>query len=291
MRVRFPAPMFRVARAVFLAILAVAMLAAGGCTASMTPGKMSSVQPTSDLPRAGNVYLLRGWLGIFSYGIDGLTVKLNEAGIRAHQYQDTQWPELAETLKAKYANQPGAEPLILIGHSYGADDVIRLARELKKANIDIDLLVTLDPVTPPLLPSNVKLAYNLYQTNGWHDALPWLRGVPMNVAPETAPEQLVNVDIRRERPDLVDDKLDHFTIEKEPQIHAEVIEHVLQKCPPREQWARAHGLPPFGSRPALQATASGRPTVAPGAAASRQAAAPATRPSQSSAGYSSISGD
>ena len=63
---------------------------------------------------------------------------------------------------------------MLIGHSYGADDVVRVARELDKSNVPVDLLVTLDPVTPPPVPKNVRHALNIYQSNGARDALPFL---------------------------------------------------------------------------------------------------------------------
>src|SRR5690349_2226995 len=96
---------------------------AAGC-AHTHPGNLAMVTPVSDQPRAGNVYLLRGWIGIFSGGIDQLTTSINENGVRAHVYQDDQWKSLTAAIKAKYANAPEVEPLVLIGHSYGADDAI-----------------------------------------------------------------------------------------------------------------------------------------------------------------------
>src|SRR5436309_2834242 len=102
----------------FAVLLSVALSA--GCS-SMTPGKMSAVQTYSDRPRAGNVYLIRGWIGIFSYGINKLGDKLNKAGIRSSIFQEDQWRELAQAIKAKYGDGKPHEPLILVGHSFGAD--------------------------------------------------------------------------------------------------------------------------------------------------------------------------
>src|SRR5689334_9195569 len=76
-----------------------------GCTSSMTPGKLDNVQAASapqQYTRVGNVYLLRGWIGIFSAGIDNLTDKINAKGVRAHQYQDDQWSSLAEAIEKQY---------------------------------------------------------------------------------------------------------------------------------------------------------------------------------------------
>jgi hypothetical protein len=203
----------------------------------MTPGKMSVVQTGSTAPRAGNAYLLRGWIGIFSTGIDNLTEKINSAGVRAHVFQDDQYRRLAKEIRAKYRDVNNAhEPLVLIGHSYGADDVVRIARELRKDDIRVDLLITLDPVTPPKIPGNVVTAVNLYQSNGVFDTMPFLRGVAVT-ADDPGPARLTQWDIRKERTELLEEGTDHFNIEKKGRIHDEVVRHVLEACAPRQQWA------------------------------------------------------
>ena len=220
--------------------LALLAMCVGGCT-SMTPGQMGWVKTDSDKPRAGNVYLLRGWIGIFSYGINDLGDKINKDGVRASVYQDDQWHALADTIRAKYKGARTAEPLVLIGHSFGADDVVRVAQELAPANVTVDLLVTLDPVTPPDVPPNVKRVVNLYQSNGAWDKVPAFRGVPLKLA-EGSHAQLVNADVKKDRTDLLEPGTDHFNIEKKGKIHQEVLKYVLETCPPRQAWARANGV-------------------------------------------------
>jgi pimeloyl-ACP methyl ester carboxylesterase len=193
---------------------------------------MANVQPVSSKPRVGNVYLLRGWIGIFSTGIDALTDKLNAAGVRASVYQDTQYGNLGDEIVKKYSAARFHEPLILIGHSYGADDVIRIAKKLDEHKIPVDLLVTLDAVTPPDVPGNVRVCYNLYQSNGIMDKFPFLRGIPLDKQEHSA-VKLTNVNLRKDRPDLLDPGVDHFNIEKQPRIHEEIIRQVLAVCPPR----------------------------------------------------------
>ncbi|MGA2498041.1 MAG: thioesterase domain-containing protein [Tepidisphaeraceae bacterium] len=200
----------------------------------MTPGQLEWVQTGSDRPLAGNVYLIRGFIGIWSYGVDSLGRKINEAGIRASVFQEDQWQQVADTIIAKYRNSPDHEPIVLIGHSYGADDVIRMAKRLGEHNMTVDLVITLDPTTPPQVPRNVKLCYNIYQP-GALDALPFFRGVALETE---SPDQknLANVNIRAERRDLLDSDTDHFNIEKNEKIHAEVIKKVKEFCPPRSDW-------------------------------------------------------
>ncbi|MCY2953415.1 MAG: thioesterase domain-containing protein [Planctomycetota bacterium] len=223
-------------------ILTTLLLLAAGCK-SMTPGDLSRVQPGSDQRLAGNVYLLRGFIGIWSYGIDGLGRKIAASGIRASVFQEDQWQGLAEAIASKYRSAADHEPLILIGHSYGADDTLRIAKRLEAQNLHVDLVITLDPVTPPRVSPNVRLCYNLYQSNTL-DALPFFRGVKLE---SELPEEknLVNVNIRADRRDLLESNTDHFNIEKNPKVHDEVICKLKEFCPPREAWlAQRRTSPP-----------------------------------------------
>lgn len=238
------------------------LLAGAGCS-SMKPGRLSDVSPQNqDRQRAGNVFLLRGFIGIFSTGIDSLGEQIDQTGVEAQVFQDDQWRSLGHTLGKRYRGVADPEPLVLIGHSYGADDVVRVARILDEYDVKVDLLVTLDPVTPPAVSKNVARAYNLYQTNGAWDALPWLRGVPLQTENGFA-GQLANLNIRGERRDLLEPNTDHFNIEKKGKIHKEVIAQVLDTCPPRAQWtATRHGR--VGTNPqAARTTASPSHAAAP----------------------------
>ncbi|HLL90166.1 MAG TPA: hypothetical protein VK324_12775, partial [Tepidisphaeraceae bacterium] len=99
--------------------------------------------PRGDLPPARgtppHVYLIRGWRDLYSGGIDRLAAQLREAGVDAAVYKEDQHADLAAALAARRPR-----PLVLIGFSYGADDAIAVARRAP-----VDLLVTVDPVTPP----------------------------------------------------------------------------------------------------------------------------------------------
>jgi len=230
-------------------LMFVALIA--GCSA-MTPGKLDAVAAQTERERAGNVFLLRGFIGIFSTGIDSLGEQINDTGVEAQVFQDDQWKSLAATVGERYRDTADPEPLILIGHSYGADDVVRIARELDKYDVKVDLLITLDPVTPPAVTKNVVRAFNLYQTNGAWDSLPWLRGVEL-IKEDGASGAVENINIRTDRTDLLEPGTDHFNIEKKKTIHQELIKQILATCPPRDQWVAMHrGVHP---RPTLNATA------------------------------------
>ena len=246
---------------VIVLVLLAPLAASTGCAKSMKPGPLDRVRPVSDKPRAGNAYLLRGFIGVFSTGVDDLTRQINRSGVRAHVYQDDQWGALAREIAREYKGVRDAEPLVLIGHSYGADDVIRIARELDKANVFVDLLVTLDPVTPPTVPKNVRQALNIYQSNGAWDALPFLRGVPVRQDAQFT-GRLDNFDIKKDRRDLLEPGTDHFNIEKKNAVHEEVLGYVLTTCPPRQTWLATRGkLPPMAQRDARIARDAQRPRL------------------------------
>src|SRR3954471_1387254 len=95
-----------IASGIFCALLS------AGCS-SMTPGDVARVQPTSDQPYAGNVYLLRGFIGIWSFGINDITKKINDSGVRASVYQENQWDEVCNAIIARYQNNANHEPLII----------------------------------------------------------------------------------------------------------------------------------------------------------------------------------
>src|SRR4051794_11834407 len=196
--------------------LTICLILFTGC-GGLKKGNLQAVAPvTTTTPRVGNTYLLRGFVGIFSTGMDNLADKINQSGVQARVFQDEQWRSLADQIAQQYKGHE-AEPLILIGHSYGADDVIRIARKLDEQNIPVDLLVPVDPVTPPEVPKNVKLCVDLYQSNGVWDNLPWLRGVPVKQE-KGATGVLVNANIRTDRKDLLEPGTDHFNIEKKAKL-------------------------------------------------------------------------
>ena len=79
-------------------------------------------------PRA-HVYLLRGLLNIFSLGMDSLAEELKVRDLYATVDSYSDWQTLAEHAAADY--KAGKEaPIILIGHSLGADAVMEMAAYL-----------------------------------------------------------------------------------------------------------------------------------------------------------------
>jgi hypothetical protein len=156
------------------------------------------------------VLLLRGWLGVFSTGMDSLADELKARGIDAEVRRHLYWTTaVSEILRDRAAGRIGT--LILVGHSQGANDAIEIARALQLSHVPVDLLVTIAPYGQKPVPANVVRAINYYQGGGW--------GLPLT--PETGFRgKLSNID-------LADDPtIFHLNIDKSDRIHAEILREI-----------------------------------------------------------------
>ena len=179
-----------------------------------------------------------------------------EEGISAVSLADMEYPRLQEWLIAEHKKGTiGNEPLVLLGHSYGADDMIRVAQRLKKENISVDLLVLIEPVTPPPVPNNVKRVYCIYKSRPLTDWYPAWRGV--SAAVEDPVTLLENVGLRTAKVDFSTESIGHPQIDKHVGVQDLAIAEIRKVCPPRTAWqsatspAPAASGPPSSPRPAL----------------------------------------
>src|ERR1700752_1854493 len=71
------------------------------------------------------VYLLRGWFGVFSAGMDALGDELQSKGIKAEAIGHLAWRATVSKIASdRAAGKTG--PLVLVGHSQGANNVIEM---------------------------------------------------------------------------------------------------------------------------------------------------------------------
>jgi hypothetical protein len=112
------------------------------------------------------VYLLRGWFGVFSTGMDELAAELKAKGIKAEAIGHLSWKStVSKIVKDRASGKSFA--LALVGHSQGANNVIEMAQALETHKIAVDILVTLAPMLQEPVPPNVVRAMNYYQNPGW----------------------------------------------------------------------------------------------------------------------------
>jgi pimeloyl-ACP methyl ester carboxylesterase len=193
---------------------------------------------------------MRGWLGIFSTGMDALADKIDkQAGAPAVSVADEEWRRLQDWL-VDQRNKGNLKdgPLVLLGHSYGADDMIRVAGALKQHQMSVDLLVLLDPVTPPKVPTNVKRVYCVYKSHPLTDWYPAWRGVPADVEDPKVTE-LTNIDLRTATVGFNTEEITHVNVEKVDGVHKMIMEQIMRTCSERMAGAaRPSGLPMSAAR-------------------------------------------
>src|SRR5450631_2744629 len=112
----------------------------------MAPGVSEQTAFASAAPKSSShVYIMRGFMNVFSPGMNTLATELQQRGIPASVHDYTDWLSLTETAIQNYRN--GREKsIVVIGHSFGASAASSMARQLGQAGIPVKLVVTFDPV-------------------------------------------------------------------------------------------------------------------------------------------------
>ncbi len=160
-------------------------------------------------------YLFRGALGpIFSRGMDRLTERLEQAGVRANVYEFTICRLIAEFAIRDYREAPA--PIVLIGHSMGGLCALKFAEALQAENIPVSLVVTIDPAhASPKVPLNVERFINVFLSTsilGGGDivAVPGYRG------------HYASFDLKDH------EEVTHINIDKMDDVHEQLVKMVTQ---------------------------------------------------------------
>jgi thioesterase domain-containing protein len=160
----------------------------------------------------GRVYALRGLVNVFSYGMDSMVDKCRARGITAAAHSHSEYRDLAPEA-AKLAKS-GRGPIIIIGHSLGADAAVSMAREMKKLGAPVALLVLFGPTVDATIPSNVRSVLNYYQTTN----LLW-RGKAMGGSGFKGSIRNINLD--------KDEDVTHFNIEKVERLQKQAMARIV----------------------------------------------------------------
>jgi pimeloyl-ACP methyl ester carboxylesterase len=201
--------MRRIACAVVVGILVLTGMGWSSAAQAQTPGKARTTRVSS----YGQVYLLRGLIDVFSQGMDDLGEKLRRRGVGSIVVANhSGYDSLAADAIAKYrAGNRG--PIVIAGHSLGADAAMQMAELLNQARVPVALVVGFGPTLHLKAPANVARVVNYYQAhsawNGTFSAGPGFRGSLVNINLDSAAD------------------ITHFNIEKNPRLHAETVARVM----------------------------------------------------------------
>ena len=186
-----------------------------------------------------------------------LKAKGINAEVSGHSYWST---AVADILRDRAAGK--TDPIVLIGHSQGANNVIDMAQSLEEHGVPVDLVVTLAPFLQSRVPANVLHAVNYYQAPGW--------GMALTTAPGFH-GKLNNVDVGS------DWGITHINIDKDSRIHAEITTEILALAQNSPTGEVAGARKPSAGAPPARAAEKKAPKRAP-QSATRDPGAPGSAP-------------
>ena len=177
-----------------------------------------SLEEKSQSKYVGEVHTMLGGLGLFSKGM--VTLKNSVAELYDIPAYNTIWynaGNVTHFIINNYLQQKHHRPIILVGHSLGANEQIKVARNLNKAGIPVALLITIDAVSQTLVPPNVKEAVNFYKSG----YVPMFSGLKLR-AVDPRKTQIENIDAAT----LKNVGVNHFTIDKNPIVQKMILEKI-----------------------------------------------------------------
>jgi len=170
----------------------------------------------------GRVFLLRGKAIVFSGGFGTLCNDLRQHGVWAEDLRCIgDWWAQRHLVAEKQAGTLRG-PIVFIGHSCGGRYALHGAQALQRAGIAVDLVVCLDVAFPPLVPSNVKRALNLYLGGCRLYPAGRLRSEP------GAETHIENIDLRAADSPISAGGLHHLNITSRATVQAFVLQRVRQ---------------------------------------------------------------
>ena len=192
-------------------------LATGGYAAalnaprSLPSAEMTDTQPVAARPRV-DVYILRGGGSIFSTGLTKLADQLKQNGVEPTTLSHGAWRRAEQEILQK-RQKFGRMPIVIIGHSLGANSAIHLAEALQKKGVNVDFIASYAATVTLAVPSNVRNVTNYYFKKGWGESMTKGSGFS---------GRLDNRDVSTIH------GMNHFNVDDDPTLRDEVVGKVLR---------------------------------------------------------------
>ncbi len=176
------------------------------------PDNFALAQARPNLNTQAQIVFLRGLANVFSRGMDDMAAKLRADGFAPQVINHRGWQNAADTIIATYRGGQTA-PIIIVGHSLGANAAFRMAKRLQAANVPVAYLATFDPTRTSSVPANVEHFANFYQNNGM--------GRPATF-PASRRQNKVNLNL------TTSPGMTHTNIDQSPRLQRIVIGRILE---------------------------------------------------------------
>jgi hypothetical protein len=186
------------------------------------PGpNVASAQRVNTPPAAidhGYVIVLRGLMNIWSRGMDTVAKELEARGVRVHLDNHRFWKEIALELAKKYETDKSIAPIIIVGHSLGANAAVLMAEKLGQFSVPVRLLVTFDGLAHTEAAQG-RISYNVKEVLNFYNSK--VLGIEMFPGKGFS-GTIENVDVQGIK------GLGHIKVDKNPELQARTILLVLQ---------------------------------------------------------------
>lgn len=175
---------------------------------------------------APNVYLFRGFLGVFSTGLDSLAAKLRAQRINVKVMSHAGAGRAMQEIEQEYARQRKRgrrHRVVLVGHSLGANAALTTAARLGAKRVPVSMVVTIDGTIDGPVVGSVGRYLNYHTSEGGF-------GGPLKKPSGALGRRVTNVFVKtRKEGDLR--SLNHFNIEKNPRVQAELVRAISRLVP------------------------------------------------------------
>lgn len=161
----------------------------------------------------GSVFLLRGLINVFSLGMDDLGRKIEAKGIPVRVTNHSHWKRFAALLIDKYKTDKSVAPVVIVGHSLGADSALQMGNTLARAGVPVRLVIAFDGVHGGTVVNGVEEVINYYKANGWGKIIKAQSGYRGD---------LRNIDLSDST------EIDHLNIDRDQNLHKQVVEEVVE---------------------------------------------------------------
>lgn len=199
-----------------------AVLSACSQTGSSTSATSLARRDASNYDYSGEVYLLRGLANVFSTGLDQLNDKFRLRRVKSKVDNHTVWQAWANDIITRDKAGNVSYPIVIMGHSLGGNASVQMARYLGENGVKVSYVAAFDPTITTEPGPNVDEVVNYYLPNG-------KKGKDANIVVEGPGFQgsITNVDV------TPIDGINHFNVEKNPQLQVRVMTKAMQLLKPR----------------------------------------------------------
>jgi hypothetical protein len=121
---------------------------------------------TPGIASAEEVYLMRGGFDVFSMGINQMASQLRREGINAKAGSFASWKAVADGIIRRSKTKSVSYPIVVIGHSFGADAAPDFANYLGRHGIPVAQVIGFDAVSTKTLRKGANRVTNYRTATG-----------------------------------------------------------------------------------------------------------------------------